>query len=90
MTAINLNLSGAYRVTEGLSLGLGVNAVYAKAQVERNAGIIADTVNDDQVKPALMVLQQPFKFLNQHLSSKDNLLCHYKIEQLGGLAGMQV
>lgn len=35
LSAINLNLSGAYRVTEGLSLGLGVNAVYAKAQVER-------------------------------------------------------
>lgn len=44
LTAINLNLSGAYRVTEGLSLGLGVNAVHAKAQVERNAGIIADSV----------------------------------------------
>lgn len=44
LTAINLNLSGAYRVTEGLSLGLGVNAVYAKAQVERNAGIIAESV----------------------------------------------
>lgn len=43
LSAINLNLSGAYRVTEGLSLGLGVNAVYAKAQVERNAGIIVDT-----------------------------------------------
>lgn len=44
LTAINLNLSGAYRVTEGLSVGLGVNAVYAKAQVERNAGIITESV----------------------------------------------
>ena len=50
MSAINLNLSGAYRVTEGLSLGLGVNAVYAKAQVERNAGIIVDSIQDRQVK----------------------------------------
>lgn len=48
LSAINLNLSGAYRVTEGLSLGLGVNAVYAKAQVERNAGIIADTAKNSQ------------------------------------------
>ncbi|HHF3554949.1 TPA: porin [Haemophilus influenzae] len=71
LTAINLNLSGAYRVTEGLSLGLGVNAVYAKAQVERNAGIITDTVNDYQIASALTVLQPPFKNLNTHLSSKD-------------------
>lgn len=71
LSAINLNLSGAYRVTEGLSLGLGVNAVYAKAQVERNAGTIADTVNDNQVKSALLVLAEPYKSLPQHLSSKD-------------------
>ncbi|HHF0473718.1 TPA: porin [Haemophilus influenzae] len=71
LTAINLNLSGAYRVTEGLSLGLGVNAVYAKAQVERNAGVIVDSVTDQQVKSALSVLPDPFKNLDKHLSSKD-------------------
>lgn len=71
LTAINLNLSGAYRVTEGLSLGLGVNAVYAKAQVERNAGIIADSVKDSQVKTALTVQQEPLKFLDKYLPSKD-------------------
>ncbi|MCK9044114.1 OmpP1/FadL family transporter [Haemophilus influenzae] len=71
LTAINLNLSGAYRVTEGLSLGLGVNAVYAKAQVERNAGIIANSVNDTQVKTALSVLAPPLKGLDQNLPSKD-------------------
>ena len=71
LTAINLNLSGAYRVTEGLSLGLGVNAVYAKAQVERNAGVIVDTVNDNQITSALSVLPQPFKEINKHLPSKD-------------------
>lgn len=71
LTAINLNLSGAYRVTEGLSAGLGVNAVYAKAQVERNAGIIADTVNNDQVKGALSTLSETLRDLNKHLPSKD-------------------
>ncbi|AAC22060.1 outer membrane protein P1 [Haemophilus influenzae] len=71
LSAINLNLSGAYRVTEGLSLGLGVNAVYAKAQVERNAGIIADSVKDNQVKTALTVQQEPLKFLDKYLPSKD-------------------
>lgn len=71
LSAINLNLSGAYWVTEGLSLGLGVNAVYANAQVERNAGIIKDTVNDNQIKSALLTQQEPLKNLNNHLSSKD-------------------
>lgn len=71
LAAINLNLSGAYRVTEGLSLGLGVNAVHAKAQVERNAGILANTVNDDQITSALSTQQEPFKNLKNHLPSKD-------------------
>lgn len=71
LTAINLNLSGAYRVTEGLSLGLGVNAVYAKAQVERNAGTIADSIQDQTVKKAFSVLSEELKHLPQYLSSKD-------------------
>lgn len=71
LSAINLNLSGAYRVTEGLSLGLGVNAVHAKAQVERNAGIIASTVTDNQVQGALSTLGEPLRDLNKHLPSKD-------------------
>ena len=71
LSAINLNLSGAYRVTEGLSLGLGVNAVYAKAQVERNAGIITESIKNTQVTQALQVLQEPFKNLSTHLPSKD-------------------
>ncbi|MCK9052741.1 OmpP1/FadL family transporter [Haemophilus influenzae] len=70
LSAINLNLSGAYRVTEGLSLGLGVNAVYAKAQVERNAGIIADSVQDGQVKTALMTVAPGTK-IPSYLISKD-------------------
>lgn len=71
LTAINLNLSGAYRVTEGLSLGLGVNAVYAKAQVERNAGIIADSVKDDQAKQLFTVGSQEDKAIPTYLTSKD-------------------
>ncbi|HHF5105636.1 porin [Haemophilus influenzae] len=70
LTAINLNLSGAYRVTEGLSLGLGVNAVYAKAQVERNAGIIADSVKDPQAKRALEAVVPGTK-IPDYLTSKD-------------------
>lgn len=68
LSAINLNLSGAYRVTEGLSLGLGVNAVYAKAQVERNAGIIADTVKISQ--NAFTVGSEAEKLIPSYLTSK--------------------
>lgn len=71
LSAINLNLSGAYRVTEGLSLGLGVNAVYAKAQIERNAGIIKDTVNDSQITSALTTQPEPLRDIGKNLTSKD-------------------
>lgn len=37
MTA-NFNLSTAYRLNQQLSFGLGINAVYAKAKIERYAG----------------------------------------------------
>ncbi|HHF5686880.1 TPA: porin [Haemophilus influenzae] len=70
LSAINLNLSGAYRVTEGLSLGLGVNAVYAKAQVERNAGIIADSIQDKQIQKALTTVVPGTK-IPDYLTSKD-------------------
>ncbi|MCK8899596.1 OmpP1/FadL family transporter [Haemophilus influenzae] len=69
LTAINLNLSGAYRVTEGLSLGLGVNAVYANAQVERNAGIIADSATMSQ--NAFQVGSMEDKEIPKYLTSKN-------------------
>lgn len=69
LSAINLNLSGAYRVTEGLSLGLGVNAVYAKAQVERNAGIIADAAKMSQ--NAFNVGSEEDKEIPKYLTSQD-------------------
>lgn len=71
LTAINLNLSGAYRVTEGLSVGLGVNAVYAKAQVERNAGIIADSVTTARNGSVFSVLPDKQKAIGNYLTSKD-------------------
>ncbi|OOF64898.1 outer membrane protein transport protein [Rodentibacter sp. Ppn85] len=45
LTTINLNLSGAYRISQGLSFGLGINALYTKAKLERTAGVGADLVN---------------------------------------------
>lgn len=38
LTTANLNLSGAYRLSNSWSFGLGLNAVYAKAKLERYAG----------------------------------------------------
>ena len=46
LTAMNLNFSGAYKVTEGLSVGVGVNAIYAKAKVERTAGILSTALTN--------------------------------------------
>lgn len=45
LTSINLNLSGAYRLNEHWSFGLGVNTVYAKADLERRVGALADAIN---------------------------------------------
>lgn len=55
LTAVNLNLSGSYRVTEGFSAGVGVNAVYAKAEIQRHAGILSTAVkNATPLVPSLV------------------------------------
>ncbi len=41
LASVNLNLSGSYRLTKGLSVGAGLNAIYAKAKIERRAGAIS-------------------------------------------------
>lgn len=38
LTTLNLNLSGAYRFNEHFSAGLGLNAVYADAEITRHMG----------------------------------------------------
>ena len=38
LETMNLNLSGAYRLNNAWSFGLGFNAVYARAKIERFAG----------------------------------------------------
>lgn len=54
LSTINLNFSGAYRVTQGLSVGLGLNAVHAKAKLDRTAGILKNTA--DKVRPNITTL----------------------------------
>lgn len=55
LSTINLNFSGAYRVTQGLSVGLGLNAVHAKAKLDRTAGILKKTA--DAIQPQAKILQ---------------------------------
>ncbi|MDD9339714.1 MAG: long-chain fatty acid transporter FadL [Providencia heimbachae] len=50
LKTVNLNLSGAYRLNDNFSFGLGVNAVYADAEITRHMGIGAG-----KVPPALGV-----------------------------------
>ncbi|WP_043892886.1 long-chain fatty acid transporter FadL [Providencia sneebia] len=38
LKTVNLNLSGAYRLNDNFSFGLGANAVYADAEIKRHAG----------------------------------------------------
>ncbi|MGJ3352959.1 long-chain fatty acid transporter FadL [Providencia sp. Je.9.19] len=38
LKTVNLNLSGAYRLNDNFSFGLGANAVYADAEITRHAG----------------------------------------------------
>ncbi|HHF3644583.1 TPA: outer membrane protein transport protein [Haemophilus influenzae] len=71
LSTINLNFSGAYRVTQGLSVGLGLNAVHAKAKLDRTAGIlkeIADTVKSNN---GITSTQPGLKVLPEKLTSKD-------------------
>lgn len=60
LSTINLNFSGAYRVTQGLSVGLGLNAVHAKAKLDRTTGILKKTVDEveKQSKNALSLVPE--------------------------------
>lgn len=71
LTALNLNLSGAYRVTEGLSIGLGGNAVYASARVDRRAGILTDTINTATSNPAVVAAAPKLGVAKVYLTSND-------------------
>ncbi len=44
LETMNLNLSGAYRLNNAWSFGLGFNAIYARAKIERFAGDLGQLV----------------------------------------------
>lgn len=90
LTAINLNLSGSYRVTKGLSAGLGVNAVYAKAEIERRAGILGEAVqNAAPLVPSLVAAGRISPTAALSLArlgglSKDTVLTHLQDKSAWG------
>jgi Long-chain fatty acid transport protein len=54
LTTVNLNLSGAYRLNQHFSFGLGFDAVYAKAKLERYAGELPKLIaGSGQLPPQL-------------------------------------
>ncbi|URL01622.1 OmpP1/FadL family transporter [Avibacterium sp. 20-126] len=71
LTTINLNLSGAYRVTQGFSFGAGVNAVYAKAKIERRAGMLDEALSEAVALTSHMPLPPA---LIAGLAAKSNML----------------
>ena len=80
LTALNLNLSGSYHVTEGFSAGLGLNAIYAQAKIERRAGIISDAVSRVGTAIDMGLINIPneyvptVKVLRHSITSKDKIL----------------
>jgi long-chain fatty acid transport protein len=54
LTTVNLNLSGAYRLNSNWSFGVGFDAVYAKAKIERYAGDLGQIIaGSGALPPAL-------------------------------------
>ncbi|MGM3371510.1 outer membrane protein transport protein, partial [Escherichia coli] len=49
LQTINLNLSGAYRLNNSWSFGLGFDAVYAKAKIERYAGSLGPMLSQQLI-----------------------------------------
>lgn len=55
LKTLNVNLSGAYRLNQHFSFGLGCNAVYAKAKIDRYAGDLPKLfASSGQLPPQLL------------------------------------
>jgi long-chain fatty acid transport protein len=67
LETLNLNLSGAYRLNDHWSFGLGFDAVYARAKLERYAGDLPEIIgaqlpggeSRQLCRPAAAIGQQP-------------------------------
>ena len=86
LSAINLNLSGSYRVSQGLTAGVGLNAVYAKAEIERRAGILSDVVKNvlGQVKAGLIPQSAAAPLARFKGVNKETVLTHLQDKNAWG------
>ncbi|MGX9742700.1 long-chain fatty acid transporter FadL [Pseudocitrobacter corydidari] len=57
LQTVNLNLSGAYRLSSQWNFGAGVNAVYARAKIDRYAGDLGQIVAGSGVLPPALAGQ---------------------------------
>lgn len=75
LSTINLNFSGAYRVTQGLSVGLGLNAVHAKAKLDRTAGILKKTLDDvNNANSSALDTQPQLKAAHGHFKTNTSVV----------------
>jgi len=76
LQTLNLNLSGAYRLDSNWSFGLGFDAVYAKAKIERYAGSLGPMLAG-QLSGAV-----PPSYL-EGIDSADDQIAHLKGDEWG-------
>lgn len=75
LSTINLNFSGAYRVTQGLSVGLGLNAVHAKAKLDRTAGILKKTLHEvDKTNQSALGTIPELKAANERFKTDNSVV----------------
>ncbi|EPK6500834.1 long-chain fatty acid transporter FadL [Klebsiella aerogenes] len=72
LETLNLNLSGAYRLNNNWSFGLGFDAVYAKAKIERYAGELGPLVSKQYGLPP-----------SSGISSADSQIAYLKGDEWG-------
>ncbi|WP_368541720.1 long-chain fatty acid transporter FadL [Enterobacter soli] len=76
LETINLNLSGAYRLDSNWSFGVGFDAVYAKAKIERYAGSLGPMLAGQ------LSGMVPPSYLNG-IDSADDQIAHLKGDEWG-------
>lgn len=65
LETLNLNLSGAYRLDNHWSFGVGFDAVYAKAKIERYAGDLGKVVAGSGALPRFRVWHSRLQVFRQ-------------------------
>ncbi|AIR67382.1 long-chain fatty acid transporter FadL [Cedecea neteri] len=78
LTTLNLNLSGAYRLNSNWSFGLGFDAVYAKAKIERYAGDLPQLIAGNPASPLTPAQRQAIGTL-----PADTQIAHLKGDKWG-------